>query len=192
MNKHELDMLSAVGAESFYNDILYTTTVKNNAIRKDFLYHLMKFRLSASNGKDIIVTDKELRGACVWRDKSAAFTLRDITSCKSSLPLLTKYLIPLIKVLSFSSTIKSDYFENNTLLIEPVFVLPNHQRKGIAKSIITNKIDELMKSGYKLGLVTQNKNNIKIYERIGFKKFKEEYVQKFGITNYYMIYSNQA
>lgn len=83
MTQTDIDTLSNVASQSFLSDILYTTTVKDEAKRKSFLYHLMKFRLTTSNKSDIIVADKMMRGACVWRDKNADFTIKDVLACKS-------------------------------------------------------------------------------------------------------------
>jgi ribosomal protein S18 acetylase RimI-like enzyme len=41
--------------------------------------------------------------------------------------------------------------------------------------------------GYKIGLETQNPDNVGFYEKLGFRVAKEEYYKLEKIHNYYMI-----
>lgn len=191
MTKKEIKILAKVASESFLNDVVYSSPVKNEKVRKKFIYHLMRFRLNASlNSGDVIVADEDLKGVCVWRKSEASFTFKDFVSCPSTLPLLTRYLPYLIKVLSSSSAIDVKVFGENALLIEPVFVSPDCQGKGVAKRLILEKAPELTEKGFTLGLITQNENNIPIYEKIGFKKTGENRDEKSGIIHRYMVFEN--
>jgi ribosomal protein S18 acetylase RimI-like enzyme len=42
--------------------------------------------------------------------------------------------------------------------------------------------------GYKLGLEAQNPDNVKFYEKLGFRTIKSDYWKKENIHNHYMMY----
>ena len=79
-------------------------------------------------------------------------------------------------------------FEKNTLLISPVFVDKDHKGKGIGTALIKRGIEELVPLGYKLGLETQNPENVALYERLGFKTVEYKFFKSEKIHNYYMVY----
>jgi ribosomal protein S18 acetylase RimI-like enzyme len=79
-------------------------------------------------------------------------------------------------------------FPENTLIISPVFVDPAHQGKGVATELIKQGITDLTAKGYKLGLEAQNPDNVKFYEKLGFRTIKKDYWKRENITNYYMMY----
>ena len=72
--------------------------------------------------------------------------------------------------------------------ISPIFVLPEHQGKGIATKLIKKGIEDLTAKGYKLGLEAQNPENVKFYEKLGFKVIKHDHWKRENIDNYYMMY----
>ena len=83
-------------------------------------------------------------------------------------------------------------FPKNTLIISPVFVDPKHQGKGVASSLIKQGIADLTAKGYKLGLEAQDPDNVKFYEKLGFKVIKHEHWKRENIHNYYMMYEENA
>ena len=93
-----------------------------------------------------------------------------------------------LKTLMAYSHLDVKVFPKNTYIISPVFVAPEHQGKGIATKLIKQGIEELTAKGYKLGLEAQDKENVKFYEKLGFKVIKHDYWKREGIDNYYMMY----
>jgi ribosomal protein S18 acetylase RimI-like enzyme len=102
---------------------------------------------------------------------------------------LCYYIDATVKTLMAYSHLDSKVFEKNTLIISPVFVDPKHQGKGIAKEMIKKGIEEFVPQGYKIGLETQNPDNVGFYEKLGFKVIKEEFYKLEKIHNYYMVYA---
>ena len=86
------------------------------------------------------------------------------------------------------SHLDSKVFDEKTLIISPVFVDPKHQGRGIATQMIKAGIEEFVPQGYKIGLETQNPDNVGFYEKLGFKIIKEEFYKLEKIHNYYMVY----
>ena len=101
---------------------------------------------------------------------------------------LLVYLPKTIKTLMAYSHLDVKVFPENTYIISPVFVAPEHQGKGIASKLIKQGIADLTAKGYKLGLEAQDKDNVKFYEKLGFKVIKHDFWEREGIDNYYMMY----
>lgn len=61
--------------------------------------------------------------------------------------------------------------DNQIYSISPIFILPEHQGKGIAQKVFTivERIYDDAKS-WKLGTILQEKGNCYLYEKIGYKK----------------------
>ena len=86
----------------------------------------------------------------------------------------------------------SKVFPENTLIISPVFVDVNHQGKGVASKLIRQGINDLASKGYNLGLEAQDPENVKFYEKLGFKVLKHDHWKRENIHNYYMIYEENG
>ena len=167
LTRKELEYYARMAAETYVNDPVHVYATKNEKLRKKFLYHFMIERLSTSNGEDFIYEDEEKRGLCVWRDAHNDYTMFDFLKCPNWV-FLCVYNISLIKTLKVFSHLDQKVFEKNTLLISPVFVDKDHKGKGIGTALIKRGIEELVPLGYKLGLETQNPENVALYERLGF------------------------
>ena len=191
MDRKTLKYFARMAAESYVNDPVHSYATKNEKIRKKYVYHFMLERLSTSNREDIIYIDEQNRGICVWRDAHNDYTMFDFLLCPNWV-FLAFYWINTFKTLKAYSHLDSKVFEKNTLIISPVFVDKNHQGQGIATELIKRGIRELVPQGYKLGLETQNPENIGFYEKLGFKTVKYEYWKSEKIHNYYMVYDDSV
>ncbi len=187
LTRKELEYYARMAAETYVNDPVHVYATKNEKLRKKFLYHFMIERLSTSNGEDFIYEDEEKRGLCVWRDAHNDYTMFDFLKCPNWV-FLCVYNISLIKTLKVFSHLDQKVFEKNTLLISPVFVDKDHKGKGIGTALIKRGIEELVPLGYKLGLETQNPENVALYERLGFKTVEYKFFKSEKIHNYYMVY----
>lgn len=187
MDRKTLKYFARMAAESYVNDPVHVYATKSEKIRKKFVYHFMLERLSTSNREDIIYVDEQNRGICVWRDAHNDYTVFDFLQCPNWF-FLAFYWLNTFKTLKAYSHLDSKVFEKNTLLISPVFVDKNHQGQGIATKFIERGIKELVPQGYKLGLETQNPDNVGFYEKLGFKTVKYQYWKSEKIHNYYMVY----
>ncbi len=187
MDRKTLKYFARMAAESYVNDPVHSYATKSEKTRKKYVYHFMLERLSTSNREDIIYIDEQNRGICVWRDAHNDYTMFDFLLCPNWV-FLAFYWVNTFKTLKAYSHLDSKVFEKNTLIISPVFVDKNHQGQGIATELITRGIRDLVPQGYKLGLETQNPENVAFYERLGFKTVKYDYWKSEKIHNYYMVY----
>lgn len=187
MDREKLKYYARMAAESYVDDPVHSYATKSVERRKKFVYHFMMERLSTSNREDIIYFDEQERGLCVWRDAHNEYTVFDFLRCPNWF-FLAYYWWHTAKTLKAYSHLDSKVFEKNTLIISPVFVDKKHQGQGIATKLIQRGIDELVPQGYKLGLETQNPDNVGFYEKLGFKTVKFDYWKSEKIQNYYMVY----
>ncbi|WP_127536965.1 GNAT family N-acetyltransferase [Paenibacillus illinoisensis] len=61
--------------------------------------------------------------------------------------------------------------EDQIYSVSPIFILPEHQGKGIAQNVFTSveqKYDDA--KSWRLGTILQEKGNCYLYEKIGYKK----------------------
>lgn len=191
ISRKTLKYFARMAAESYVDDPVHVYATKSVKTRKKFVYHFMLERLTASAlGKDFIYIDEENRGMCVWRDAHHNYNMFEFLLCPNWV-FLVVYLVRTVKTLKAYSHLDASVFEKNTLLISPVFVDKNHWGQGVATKLIKQGIADLVPQGYKLGLETQNPDNVPFYEKLGFKIIKEEYYKSEKIHNYYMVYSEE-
>ena len=190
MDRKTLKYFARMAAESYVDDPVHSYATKSVERRKKFVYHFMMERLATSNREDIIYIDEQNRGICIWRDAHNEYDVFDFLMCPNWV-FLVVYLWNTIKTLKAYSHLDSKVFEKNTLIISPVFVDKNHQGQGIATELIKKGIRDLVPQGYKLGLETQNPDNVAFYEKLGFKTIKHDYWKSEKIHNYYMVYEEQ-
>ena len=149
LTRKQLKYWAKLSCESFNNDPVHKYVTKNEKLRKKFIYHFMIERLATSSREDIIYIDEENRGICIWRDAHNDYDVFDFLMYPNWVFLLL-YLPKTIKTLMAYSHINSKVFPENTKLISPVFVDPEHQGKGIATKLIKQGIADLTAKGYKL------------------------------------------
>ena len=190
-DRKTLKYYARMAAEAYVNDPVHSYATKNEKIRKKYIYHFMMERLSTSNREDIIYEDEEKRGICVWRDAHNEYNMFDFLLCPNWV-FLCVYLPNTIKTLSAYSHLDVKVFPENTKIISPVFTDPAHQGKGIASALIKQGIKDLTAKGYKLGLEAQREDNVKFYEKLGFKVIRHDYYEKEKLHSYYMMYEENA
>lgn len=190
ISRKQLKYFARMAAESYVNDPVHSYVTKNEALRKKFVYHFMIERLATSAREDIIYIDEENRGICVWREAHNEYDVIDFLMYPNWV-FLWLYLPKTVKTLMAYSHLDVKVFPENTYIISPVFVSPEHQGKGIATKLIKQGIKDLTAKGYKLGLEAQNPDNVKFYEKLGFKVIKHDHWKKENIDNYYMMYEEE-
>jgi ribosomal protein S18 acetylase RimI-like enzyme len=67
-----------------------------------------------------------------------------------------------------------------------IVVSPEYQGKGFASKLIKPVIEEAIKKKQMVYLETQNKNNIKLYEKYGFQVIEELVIPNTSVSHYCM------
>ena len=187
LTRKQLKYFARMAAESYLNDPVHSYVTKSEKLRKKFVYHFMIERLATSSREDIIYIDEENRGICIWRDAHNEYDVFDFLMYPNWIFLLL-YLPKTIKTLMAYGHLDVKVFPENTLIISPVFVATEHQGKGVATKLIKQGIADLTAKGYKLGLEAQDPDNVKFYEKLGFKVIRHDHWKRENIHNYYMMY----
>lgn len=190
LDRKTLKYYAKMAAESYVDDPVHVYATKNETLRKKFLYHFMLERFSSSSGVDYIYEDEEKRGLCIFRDAHNDYTVLDFMKCPNWV-FLCVYFVSTIKTLKTFSHRNMNVFEKGTYLIEPVFVGKEYQGKGIATKLIKQGVKDLTAKGYKIGLETQNPDNLPLYEKLGFVLIEDTYFKAENIHNYCMVYQGQ-
>ena len=190
LTKKRLRRFSVIAGFAYLDDPVHTYATKNPKRRAKFVSHFMMERLNASNGTDYFYIDDEDRGLCVWRRAHNEYTVLDFLKCPDWLYL---YLFwpNTLRTLSAYRPLDVSVFDENTWIISPVFVAPEHQGKGIATALIQKGIADLTAAGYTCGLEAQDEKNVRFYEKLGFRTIGTDHFEKGKITHTYMIYQKK-
>lgn len=183
----ELKFYAKQASEAYVNDPVYVFACKNEKIRKKFIYHWLLLRLNSSRKKDIFYFDDEKRGLLILREAHYDYTMLQFLKCPNWVFLVLYWPITLKALLAYSHLDNSEIFDEKTYIISPVFVSKEHQGKGIATRLIKMGLEDMREKGLKVGLETQNPENVGFYEKLGFRVVKEEYYKLEKIKNFYML-----
>lgn len=183
----ELKIYAKAASEAYINDPVYVFACKNENIRKKFIYHWLLLRLNSSRKKDIFYFDDEKRGLLILREAHYDYTMLQFLKCPNWVFLVLYWPITLKALLAYSHLDNSEIFDEKTYIISPVFVSKEHQGKGIATRLIKMGLEDMREKGFKVGLETQNPENVGFYEKLGFRVVKEEYYKLEKIKNFYML-----
>ncbi len=187
ISKKELRYFANMAGRAYVNDPVHSYATKNPERRVRFVSHFMMERLNTSNGEDYIYIDDENRGICVWRKAHNEYGVMDFLRCADWLYLYW-FWPNTLRTLKAYSYLDVKVFDEDTWIISPVFVDPKYQNQGIATALIKQGIADLAPLGYKFGLEAQDENNVKYYEKLGFKIIQHDYYEKINIHHYYMVY----
>lgn len=190
--KNSVDMktlryFAKMASEAYINDPVYVFACKNEGIRKRFIYHWILLRLNSSRKKDIFYFDEENRGLCIFREAHYDYTMLQFLKCINWVFLVLYFPVTIKTLMAYSHLDNKDIFDDKTYIISPVFVSPEHQGKGIASSLMKKGMEALIADGCKIGLETQNPDNVPFYEKFGFKTVKHEHYKLENIDNFYML-----
>lgn len=183
----ELRYYAKMASEAYVNDPVYCFACKNEKIRKRFIYHWILLRLNSSRKKDIFYFDEEKRGLLILREAHYDYTMFQFLKCPNWVFLVLYWPVTLKTLLAYSHLDNSEIFDDKTYIISPVFVGKEHQGKGIAKKLINMGLEDMRSKGYKVGLETQNPDNVGFYEKFGFRTVRQEFYKLEKINNYYML-----
>ena len=188
LDTKELRYFAKMAGRAYVNDPVHSYATKNPERRVRFVYHFMMERLNTSNGEDYFYIDDENRGICVWRKAHNEYGVIDFLKCPDWLYLYWFWPNTLRTLFAYGP-LDVKVFDEDTWIISPVFVDPEHQGKGIATKLITESMKELAQKGYKFGLEAQDEKNVEYYKKLGFEIIGEAEYKKGGIKHYYMMYN---
>lgn len=187
IDRKTLKYYARMASEAYINDPVYVWACKNEKIRKRFIYHFILLRLNSSRKKDIFYFDEEDRGLLILREAHYDYTMWQFLKCPNWVFLVLYFPLTIKALMAYSHLDNKDIFDEKTYIVSPVFVSKEHWGKGIATKLLNMGLEDMLSGGYKVGLETQNPENVKFYERLGFRVVREEFYKLEKIHNYYMI-----
>ena len=190
LTNRELRFFANMAGRAYVNDPVHVYATKNPKRRERFVSHFMMERLHTSNGTDYFYIDDENRGLCVWRKAHNEYGVLDFLKCPDWLYLYW-FWPNTLRTLSAYAPLDVKAFDDKTWIISPVFVAPEHQGQGIATALIRQGIADLTAQGLHCGLEAQDEQNVRLYERLGFRTFRTDRFEKGDITHRYMLYQNE-
>ncbi len=183
-----LKKYARMASEAFINDPNYANAAKNIKLRKLVTYHATLVRLYASRAMGFkFYFDQQERGVLIVRPAQSDIPT-DVFMKGKNIPAVIM-LIPWIRKLLDVDTRceNAKHFDDKTYIISPVFVDVKHQGQGVARKLIEKAAADLKEQGYKLGLDTQNPDNVPIYEKMGFRLFHQAFYEDIQMHIFHMI-----
>ena len=188
LDTKELRFFARMAGRAYVNDPVHSYATKNPGRRVNYVYHFMMERLNTSNGEDYFYIDDKNRGICVWRKAHNEYGATDFLRCPDWLYLYW-FWPNTLRTLSAYAPLDVKMFDEDTWIISPVFVDPDHQGRGIATELITASMKELSEKGYKFGLEAQDEKNVEFYKKLGFEIIGETEYRRGNIKHFYMLYN---
>ncbi|AEF80967.1 GNAT family N-acetyltransferase [Leadbettera azotonutricia] len=192
MEPEDIDEVLSVADSAFFNEELYKWTTPNDNDRTDFIKTFFQYRLKNAFEEKImqVAIDDigKIAGAAVWvppiKEKNngeKSFDFEEMISRFSNdiRERCYKFVSTVIKA--------ENYFTQPYWDLGPVFVNKRMQGKGIASLLIRSQLKKIDETHSPCILVTQEKNNIQIYEKYGFKVAIKIPIEESRLISYGMI-----
>ncbi|GHV08263.1 hypothetical protein FACS189485_19590 [Spirochaetia bacterium] len=192
MEKKDIFEVLSVAESAFSEEKLYKWAAQNNNERSIFIKRFFEFRLEAGFGKnfmEIAVNDtNKIAGVAIWVPP-----VGDGNNNEGMPPDFNKIFLNINNSVQercyrFISTVieAENFFTKPYWTLAPIFIHKGMQGKGIASLLINRQLKIIDNKHLPCILVTQEENNIPIYERYGFKTAVEVPIDV-GIISYGMI-----
>lgn len=188
--QQELEFAANIFAEAFLNDPLFQLVFKEKSRFKKTEY-FFSFLLTEKNllRSDVLLVlyNEEIAGACsLSRPNKEELIPFNFYFFFSTIKLIFKLgFLPFYTLNSYFKTI-SETKSSDSYYINFIGVSNKHRGKGLAKSLL-DYIHKIVKEDQlysKVGLDTENPNNIHYYERYGYQLVSEKKLQ--NLTIYFM------
>jgi GNAT superfamily N-acetyltransferase len=169
---------AASSARAFENDP-YTVYVIPDKKKRANLKFAFQFymRFALYEGAEGYTTSPECEGVAVWSNpETKRHSLSSfLYSGNPFLPLRCgfRYILTEMRVNSFCEKIKKMYAPQSHLYLALLAVDPVHQKKGIARALVSPVLEKCDREGLPCYLETQNEKNVSMYNHFGFEKFYE-------------------
>jgi GNAT superfamily N-acetyltransferase len=191
LGPEHLDEAVNLLVEAFRERPFYRYIAPDRSERLAFLASNFRFRLEHSletSEIDLAFRGRRIAGIAVWvapvdtlpedhSDRAMEEMLRDFS------PGLKKRFAAFLETLAAA---RDRVMAGPCWALAPIAVLPEAQGMGIASALIRKKLVEIDAVSQPCFLGTQDRVNVEIYARYGFKKAREDMLAA-GMTHYTMI-----
>lgn len=157
-----------------------------------FLEKMFRFRLNYSLNKAEVykaMDDGKIVGIATWippnteRTKDGIVNNGGIEAFSQIMPEIRERWFGFMNWLS----LLMKYVQQPYWSLSPIAVLPERHGEGIASMLIRQHLAKIDKQNLPYALATQDKINVGIYKRYGFKVIGEDEILNSSIINYTMV-----
>lgn len=178
-------------ARAFDGDELYAALFPAADVRRAVLPPLMAFRVRYGIiYGEVYATSPALEGVAVWirGDKSFMTPWRSFRA--GGLPLYAKIGGAAWRMQAVERYVMALHRQHAPIPywhLSPVAVDPRHQRKGLARRLLTAMFARLDREGLPCFLETQSDDNVTIYEKYGFAVVGEGKIPETDVRHWAML-----
>jgi predicted GNAT family N-acyltransferase len=197
MEKGDLNEVIALLVSAFRNSPFYRHIAPDKIERQEFLTANFRQRLEHGLGLNeinLLLLDRKIAAIAVWIPPVVppaaenAPALPEDHSLEEALsvfsPGLQERFFAFLKILTSA---REQAIQQPFWSLAPIAVLPEEQGKGLASILIRKKIREIDAESLPCFLGTQDKINLSIYAKYGFRKAREDPIAPPDIIHYTMI-----
>jgi ribosomal protein S18 acetylase RimI-like enzyme len=195
MEDGDFGEIVALMAEGFFHSTLYTWAAPDEGERMKILNAMFRHRVSSWLGgscqTELALDGHIIVGSATWVPPHG-----DEQPGKGSLDEVFKGLSPGVveRWLKFQRIIEAQdkSIPQPFWDLAPIAVSPEAQGRGIGSQLLRRKLREIDRAAQPCFLATQDRINLGIYERFGFKKIDEILVAPGGPVSYSMLREERA
>ena len=190
IKKEHIDIISEGSAKAYYDDPLFISFFPDVSKRMNLMYLFKMGYLQALKYGEIYVTSN-LKGAAAWvpHDKAIMSTWDMIKMGIFSLVFKAKGR-DLKKIINYEDFCEKKHKQHAHFphwYLLNIAVEPDYQRKGYASLLLRDMLDKIDDQNLPCYLETQNKKNVSMYQKFGFKVLEETIVPGTDFEFYLML-----
>jgi ribosomal protein S18 acetylase RimI-like enzyme len=189
LEKSQIKQAALVFAKAMMNDDVHLSFFPNQETRLRKLTCLYEYKLELEY-KSCYTTSRNIEGLAIWEAPGEQHTGLNLLEIISGIKLIwqcgIRALFRMIRYQNWASKTRDRIATQPYWYLNVIAVDPEHQGKGFASKLIKPIIKEAVENKHMIYLETQNKNNVKIYEKYGFRLVDEILIPKTSVIHYCM------
>jgi len=189
--KEQINAISEVSCKAYYDDPLFSSFFPEISNRMGLKYLFKVGILHALRYGEIYATS-DLKGFAAWvPHQKAIMTKWDMIRCHVIRNIIRKAKgRDLKKIFNYDDFVTKKHKEHANFphwYLHNIAVEPDYQGRGYGSALIREMLLKIDEQNFPCYLETQNKKNIAMYEKFGFKVLEETTVQGTGYALYFML-----
>jgi ribosomal protein S18 acetylase RimI-like enzyme len=173
VQKGEIGKASNVLTNAFMNDPLISYIFSNGEQRNQLLmkFFRMRVRYGIRYG-EVYASSHNFEGVAMWLPGKNVHASNWRGMRAGGLRLYFQLGLTIMKKIQsvnhYTHSFREKLIDHPYWYVGPIGVVPEHQRKGVARSLLQPLLARMNRENMDCFLETQNKKNVAIYERYGF------------------------
>ncbi len=190
IKKEHVDIISELSAKAYYDDPLFSSFFPDVSKRMNLKYLFRMGFIQAFKYGEIYATS-DLTGVASWlpHEKAIFSTLDMIKNGIFSFVFKAKGR-DLKKIINYDDFCKRKHEQHAHFphwYLQNIAVEPDYQGKGHASLLLKGMLDKIDEQNLPCYLETQNKKNVSMYQKFGFKVLEETTVPRTDFEFYLML-----